>query len=385
MIKKIRTHKSDYFWAFLIIPLCLIFPMISSVIAIMLSAVSKKKSTFKFSIICIASLLAYYNSVKIPENDLNSYYNIFQQYSTIDYWSLIRDELEKEHLYYLIMKLHSSLNLSFEVFIYTTTLFAYTIYAYSLDKLNITNLKYFDFIIIIMMLSPILFNNSAHLHRQFLSASIFMLALVTRENFFRWFLYIVGFSLHVSIIVPIFIIEIIRFKNFSIKYLIIILSVCFIFVQLLSNYKLGQEFDFLQDIYWRLEYGSKANYLKLNESTKILLVFFMICNYLLYSNSKFIVNNEQLQFLKFNIIFSFFIVLFSLNELYNELTLRLSFFVLFSAPLALFFIIKQLSQNARTLIAFIVIMISFLLPILSTWEYDLSNCSLIVGVLCELL
>ena len=261
MIKKIRPQKYNYFWAFSIIPLCLILPIISAGIAIIFSAISEKKSTFKFSIICIASLLAYYNSVKIPENDLNSYYNTFQQYSSIDYWTLIREEMEKEHLYYTIMKLHSSLNLSFEMFIYTTTLFAYIIYAYSLDKLNISNLKYFDFIIIIMMLSPILFNNSAHLHRQFLSASIFMLALVTRGNFFRWFLYLIGFSLHVSITVPILIFEIVRIRNFSIKYLIIILGAFFLFVYILSYFKLFSEIKFLQNIYWRLEFGSFANYL----------------------------------------------------------------------------------------------------------------------------
>ena len=382
MIKKIRIHKHNYFLAFSIVPLCLIFPMISAGVAIMVSAIYEKKNTFKFSIICIASLLAYYNSVKIPESDLQVYYRHFNEYSLIDYQTLIIEVIKKEHLYYTIMKLHSSLNLSFEVFIYTTTLFAYTVYAYSLDKLNITNLKYFNFIIIIMMLSPILFNNSAHIHRQFLAASIFMLSLVTRGNFFRWFLYAIGFSFHISIVVPIFFIALIRLRNLSILYLIIILTVGITVVQLFKNFSIFEEIHLFKNIYDRIEYGSHPNYLKLNISSKILLFILMIANYISYKNLKPKVNNELLQFFKYNILLIFFILLFSFNSMYDEVTLRLSFFIFFSAPIALFFIIKKLATHTRRLIAFIAIILSFLLPTLSIWEYNLSNCSLIAGILC---
>ena len=382
MIKKIRIHKHNYFWAFSIVPLCLIFPMISAGVAIIVSAISEKKNTFKFSIICIASLLAYYNSVKIPESDLQIYYRLFNEYSLIDYQTLITEVIKKEHLYYIIMKLHSSLNLSFEIFIYATTLFGYTVYAYSLDKLNITNLKYFNFIIIIMMLSPILFNNSAHLHRQFLAASIFMLSLVTREKFFRWFLYVIGFSLNISIVVPIFFIAIIRSRNFNILFVITILTVALAVVLLFQKFNIFGEIHLFNNIYSRIEYGSHANYLKLNISSKILLFILMIANYISYKNLKSKVNNELLQFFKYNILFIFFILLFSFNSMYDEVTLRLSFFVFFSAPIALFFIIKKLATHTRILIAFIAIILSFLLPTLSIWEYNLSNCSLIAGVLC---
>ena len=343
---------------FILIFFFYISPLVSSLLVLIFYSLKNKKDDLIFLFLPIAGFLALLNANKIFVSDVVGYYNIFEQaynFQFLDYMKKF-SKTTQPILYIFNYIIHYLMDFSPRAYVFIVTFVPYLILFFSikkiLDKSNLENSFYF-IILLSIMISPLIFQLSGHLIRQFFSFSLLFLAISMDNRLSMVFFYIISLLTHAMSIIFFPIIFFIFFRKkinnydstliFGIAFILILIIFALLFF---DNYYLQR---------WRsLFLDAQIMVRSVGIGYKILTVLSIIFCIINFFKKK---NYFEFIFSNFNLVFYFFIFysLFSLSL--NKISIRYAMYLYVSLPIIIFISVKDIYVKYINIINLIILLL----------------------------
>ncbi len=356
-----------------------------------LSVISKKEKRYSLRLACFfcAFMVSIINMVKIPENDLVVYLELFKNaknYSFVQYMFVGSDahmSTSKEPIYaMLVWVLYHVLDGNIYFFKFVFSLINYAILTYSVVLFG-KKIKVFPFWMVLtgiymMTFIPWIFTMSMQLLRQFFAGSILVFLLV-RTCFYKKRDYWLIFSMPLIHSTAWFFVPFLLIKAFdkpfrAAKKWYISIFMGIIFIRLISSILSNVSFiNNIPVLSYALDRAAKKTTFELESmSFLVICLILFILLYSIYLNRKSIyINVCGIRRFGFTLMFLSFFILINTDQ--SELSVRFLFYLYPFVPLLLMLLFRELKIAKMIVMAITLFIMIFFSVFLNTgtWSYDI--------------